>query len=234
MKNNNLKIGIIVGILLLVSVIVYGFVWKLNCKDCGLAHVSTTEDLDHISVRLDYAFGMRAEEEKLLLKELKEGKTLIEEALQSDIIVVGKATGNIVQSNCSQGQEIIVEKVLTGQENISENSSCFVYGYFGFQEVEGQVIYMNPLNVMQPNEEYLLFLESSELNERQKKKSYYLTSDSLGYIALNNRTTPTIEREQMNEIEFSELKKYNFFSASTEVTEALITLQKEIITTLLR
>ena len=58
-------------------------------------------------------------------------------------------------------------------------------------------------------------------------------SDILGSVAIDNQMPYTISRDEFNRTEFSALKEYDYFSVSSEITEALHTVREEILHKLL-
>ena len=81
---------------------------------------------------------------------------------------------------------------------------------------------------MQPEYEYLVFMEESPLNHYQKKDIYYITSDYFGCVRTDNHSTETLD-EDYQKYDFLDLKEYEFFSVSEKITNTLNGLRKEIL-----
>lgn len=104
----------------------------------------------------------------------------------------------------------------------------YVYQYFGFYEIDDKIQFMNVLNLMYPENEYLIFLDASPLNPYMQKPVYILKSDFFGYININGRNTKTLD-ENFQNYNFGDLKDYEFFSVSEKITNVLNGIRKEIL-----
>lgn len=107
-------------------------------------------------------------------------------------------------------------------------SSGNVYQYFGFQEVDGHIEFMNTLNLMNPENDYLIFMDSSPLNAYQNEPAFILKSEFFGYIKTDHTDTLTLEGNY-RDYNFSDLANYEFFSTSESVTKTLNYIRSELL-----
>ncbi len=133
------------------------------------------------------------------------------------MIAVASATGKLRQTEGSLGQEIHIEEVIRGGDLVECGETGYLYQYFGFQEADGRIQYGNLLNLMQPGERYLVFLEESPLNTYQKEAAYLLASDFFGYVKIGGQETATLVAGQ-SAYDFTLLRAYEFFSVSEDTT----------------
>lgn len=196
-----------------------GIVFSFLKKDCGLQSINKIDDLKAIKYVVEYSLGDNPADENI-------DWTSVE--VDSDTIMVVKPTGNIVQTNGSLGQEFIVENVLKSATALEPGEKCLVYAYYGFVESDGQIIYNRVLNLMNPNRNYLLFANESPLNNIEKKKSYILADDYVGYIAVDH-VNDNLFLYKNDLIDYNLVEEYEFFSSSQKITDELNLARNRIL-----
>lgn len=194
-----------------------GVVFRCTIPNCGLSNITNIKDLQNYNIALNYAWG--DEDESGFITESHTG-AIPYDLDASDIIAIVSPTGNIDQTEGSVGQEIIIKKIIQGDTYITIGQEAYVYQYFGLQAVDGHMEFLNTLNLMYPDNDYLIFMDSSPLNSYQEKKAYILKSEILGYIKTNHTDTPTLDKNYKG-ISFSDLTNYEFFSTSEVVAQRL-------------
>lgn len=214
-------------LMLILYAIIRGIVFRVRVPDCGVSRISNIGDVEEQDVILNYALNKDNEagmvgESAFCIGDDKYG---VESA---NIIAVVTPTGNLNQTEASLGQEFTVKKVIRGDDKISVGQTSYVYQYFGFQSLDGHIEFLNTLNLMNPNSDYLIFMDDSPLNEYQKESVYVLKSDEFGYIKTEQQDTVTLD-ENYKKYKFSDLKEYEFFSTSESITEVLNAARKELI-----
>ena len=151
----------------------------------------------------------------------------INELEQAPMIAIAKATGKLNLTRGSYGQEIIIEKVIREESDISQGDTAWIYQSFGLEEMEGKVLFRNCLNIMRPEIEYLVFLQASPLNLYQKENVYTLMHHALGYVRLDGVETKPLPMFGIKD--FVELIDYEFFAVSEKVTTELNEARKTIL-----
>ena len=169
-----------------VVTIVLGIVFRFTIPDRGLAGVKTVADLQ----ALGYAWGDNEPGLSIILDGMFGAVNGPEAA---PIVVVGRSTGKLQVSYGSLGQEVKVKEVLRGKETLSEGETYYIYDYSGLSYgAEGiENIYLT--NPMLPENDYLIFLETSPLNEYMKTPVYLCGQLFLPYIRLNGESAEEIE-----------------------------------------
>lgn len=204
--------NVVMGLLLLLAIGV-GIYFRVTVKDCGLAKVNHVDDIKAGMVTLEYAIA----------KDEYFGENGIQNAIseleQAPVIAIAKATGDLNLTRGTYGQEIVIEEVIRGEKEISSGDTAWIYQYYGLEEVEGKVLFRNCLNIMKPEEEYLVFLQASPLNSYQKEQVYMLMNHILGYVRLDGMETKSLA--MFEKVDFIELKDYEFFAVSEKVTVEL-------------
>ena len=217
------------GIVLLATIIA-GLVLRSRIPDCGLAGVDRMEEIPTEGVKLRYAYGAGdppLAQDYILGDEF--GATGdINDISTAPIVARVRPTGRVRFAASSRGQEVEVKEVFRGGEFLSEGQCCYVYQFFGLEPSEGIIYYWDTINLMNPDYEYLIFLEPSPLNEYGQDPAYIMYGLELAYIRIGGQETKTLE-EDYQSYEFMELQDYEFFSVSEEITEKLNQVQRDIL-----
>lgn len=209
-------------LLLILGSLVMGCLYKGAASDCGLNGVETIDDVYNLSVVLDYAWDTS-----------NTGMIGTDYGVENaTVIALIKPTGQIKQYEDSISQEFVVSEVIRGDEVLSAGETGYLFDYFGFSYSSGQIKYMNTLNLMQPCEEYLAFLDPSPLNSYQSISAYTLTTSVFGYIKVSGAETTTLPTNYQS-LNFAELSNCEFFSTCPEITEYLNRSYQDILQTYL-
>ncbi|WP_130868857.1 hypothetical protein [Intestinimonas massiliensis (ex Afouda et al. 2020)] len=211
--------------LLLISIIL-GLVFRGSISDCGISHLSNIKDVKDLSIVLNYAWNEN-DEGGLTLTSFGSDVDLYGVA-SAEIIAVVAPTGNIIQTEGSIGQEFTVKEIIKGDTSLSVGNTAYVYQYFGFQEVDGHIEFMNTLNLMIPENNYLIFMDISPLNAYQNEPAFILKSEFFGYVKIERTDTLTLEGNY-RDYNFSDLASYEFFSTSDSVTKTLNYIRNELL-----
>lgn len=205
-------------LLLVIGSLVMGCLYKGAASDCGLNGVETLDDVYNLPVVLDYAWDTS-----------NVGMIGTDYGVENaTVIALIKPTGRIKQYEDAISQEFVVTEVLRGEEGFSAGETGYIFEYFGFSYISGQIKYMNTLNLMQAGKEYLAFLEPSPLNSYQSMSAYTLTSSVFGYIKVSEPETITLPTDYQS-LSFTGLSDCAFFSTCPEITEYLNRSYKDIL-----
>lgn len=222
MKRKFFNFWVIAGVMVL-SMLIGGIAFRVNQKDCGITGWKRIEELPN-GIRVSYAMDSRREGE-ISESSFEEGKEWpgLDTA---PVIAVVSPTGNLdLFMGCLQ--EFTVKEVIKGDDFISEGQKGYISTTFGFYLDEEKIEYNEVINLMQPEYEYLVFLEESPLNDYQKKDIYYMTSDNFGCVRTDNHRTETLDMDYQK-YDFNDLKEYEFFSTSEKLTETWNNVMEKI------
>lgn len=216
-------------LLILLGAVIYGFFWRYTLKDIGLSKAKTVSDFYSLEPTLRYVWGENAEDTKTMLDALHDSPEIYTEPLSdSSIIAVVTAGQQALQTNGSLGQEVSVERVIKGEEQIASGDVCFVFQYFGFSLSENKLYYSNTANILQPGQSYLIFMEPSELNRYNTSKTFYIEQKIFSHINIRKVVTPTL-RADYETVRFSDVCDYEFFCISEPLTAAFNQVRSEIL-----
>lgn len=208
--------------------IIAGIIFRLRVPDCGLAEIDNVKDMQTKTIVLSYALGANNGDEDSLTETSFKTNDSRYDVEAASIIAVVEPTGNIRQTEGSMGQEIVFQEIIKGSEFASVQQKGYVYQYFGFHETDGAIQFMNVLNLMYPENKYLIFLDASPLNTYMQNPVYILKSSFLGIMNINGHSTKTLNKN-FQDYSFSELADYEFFSVSEKITSVLNSIKKEVL-----
>lgn len=227
MRNKRVPItGLITAIMLLITIVV-GYCLRGLFYNDGLDKVDSIETLRDQNVGL--AFALDSSFEEGYADNAKDGEVPYDNVDSAEIIAVASFTGNISYSPNAFGQEIIIEKIIRGSEYVSENKNYMVCQVGNFSETAEGIQYERAsINIMDPSCEYLIFMNLARINEYQEEQVYLLASDDFGYIRTDKTQTPTLS-ENYEQYSLWDLKEYEFFSTSDQLTKMLNNIRAELL-----
>ena len=156
--------NVVMGLLLLLAITV-GIYFRVTVKDCGLVKVNHVDDIKPGMVTLEYAID---KDEYFGADGISNA---INELEQAPVIAIAKATGNLNLTRGTYGQEIMIEKVIRGENEISQGDTAWIYQSYGLEEMDGKILFRNCLNIMKPATEYLVLFTSltiESISERER------------------------------------------------------------------
>ncbi|MDR2044975.1 MAG: hypothetical protein LBQ15_11590 [Clostridium sp.] len=228
LRRTKISFDKLLALMLLAVAVAAGVAFQRNTPDCGIADLTSIDKIQAGTVILNYAWGGHINDEK--------GMTASSFGTESDkygvdaatVIAVVSPTGNIHQTEGSLGQELVIKEVRKGKDIAAVGETSFVYQYFGFCAVDGRIEFLNTLNLMNTDREYLIFMDKSPLSSHTKVPVYILHSEYFGYIRIGSQDTKTLVSDYKS-YDFSALKEYEFFSISDSITEVLNSVRRELL-----
>ena len=204
---------------LVIGSLVMGCLHKGAASDCGLNGVETLDDVYNLPwyLTMHGIPAMRDDRNRLW-------------GGQCHNYCIDKANWSYKAIRECHFTRIYCDRGTSREEGFSAGKTGYIFDYFGFSYISGQIKYMNTLNLMQTGEEYLAFLEPSPLNSYQNISVYTLTSSLFGYIKVGPAETGTLPSDYQT-LSFAELTDYAFFSVCPEITEYLNQSYMDLLTT---
>lgn len=154
----------------LVVVIVTGFIVKSNFSDSGLSEIKNYRDLIKHDIRITEVLG--AVNAELMYSTYENHmEDMVNRLTISSVIAVVKPTGKLQIADQSLGQEFTVVKAIKG--NIAAGETARLYSPFGFNvQMKTRISYNDASNIMNPDHEYLVFVEENQLNQHNGEKNF--------------------------------------------------------------
>lgn len=223
----------LIQVIVVLFVLLYGQICKANFKDMGVSTLQTVEDTYNLkNCGLEFCFGDNPntddKESDLYTNLCMYQNDYIMDCERASIVAIGKATGNIKNYSQSFAQEVKITDVLKGTA-IEINSNYFIYSNENFTlNKNGQIMYTGLKNIMKKQNEYLLFLEPSELNSIADENFYYLKGGFFSYLNIS-KNSELLMPNPINMTQYSELKDTEFFCTSKRILDKLNFIKGKII-----
>ncbi len=221
-----------------------------TAPDAGLADVKSVEDLADLQVRIGWAqgdmqYGVQIDEDTFVdidptsieIENYTKNKqeyiklyTALDEPDAPDLVLLATATGNLEITDYTTGQEIVVDKIFKGEELLSVGDTCKVWSSYCLQVMDGVITYRSVLNLMQPQTQYLVFLEDNPLNDYTSDKNYEFISlmSDFKYIAVPytpDKALPSADRCA----DYATWAQYTAFVAKDEIADVRNELRQIIL-----
>lgn len=227
-----MKRWILLQFLTVILVAAFGLICRAQFSDIGLLDIKSLEDVSALDYGISFIFGdnpmIGDTEEDLYNNLITYENDYIKDMDLAPIIVVGHATGNIVNYRDSLGQEIVVDRIIRGH-NITERESYYVYCVDCFElNQNGRIVYSGLKNLMNTKDNYLIFLEPSALNNCTEKKVFTLCGAFFNYLNLSEYSRNPI-MVPIDEVTGSDLKDVEFFAGSQRMVDELNFIKSKII-----
>lgn len=225
-----MKWGKYILVISTIAVLILGQICKLSFKDCGISKIKSYSDIVKLNCNVEYIFGEDKEDEETIYNSLKQYENdYISGVQQSDVIIVGVATGKYNQQAGSFCQEVKVVSVIKG-DSVSNNELINIYGLDGFEiRDRNKPFYTNSLNIMSENSRYLIFLNNIEVNKyRNEKNSFLLEGSYFCYLNLDKSSDYPIAIEKEH-VKFNALKEYEYFTTSDRILKQIQIIKEKII-----
>lgn len=154
----------------LIVVIVTGFIVKSTFSDSGMTDINNYNDLVEHDIRINEVLG--AVNAELMYSTYENHMDdMVNRLSNSSVIALIKPTGKLEIADQSLGQEFKIMKAIQG--NIAAGDIAKLYSPFGFDVQQKTRIYFNDsANIMNPDYDYLVFMEESQLNQYNGEKNY--------------------------------------------------------------
>lgn len=221
---------------------IWGAAERLLAPDCGLSQVDSVQDLMELPVRISYAegenrqMGITEDPEQLAFYQ-QQAESLIQQAMGASVVVLARATGDLTVTSATLMQRVTVEQVLQGDAP-QPGAPCQVWMDFGLKftddsfdpMAEPAITYPHFLNLMQPGETYLLFLEPDELNGLSGQPNYHVVEDfRFGYLPVPFREEiPDLSPERRIR-PYAQWSRRPTFVSSQSIADARNAIAKEIL-----
>ncbi len=221
----------------LVTLIVFAFgqvVKSNNFVDCGILDINNIAEYNRKEFQFDTIFN------KTDTAGFVKYKTEYVDDLQNaEIIAIVKPTGNIEQYYCNLWQEVVIDRIIKGDKSLEGITTRLAdtggYSYYHIGEINGKargnnLYYVDVRNIMQPDNEYLVFFDRILFDKYVDKNSLFNLHPTLfNYIKLNSVENDYIISDVAAKYYLEDLLEYEFFCTSKECLEAMYEIKKEII-----
>ncbi len=205
-----------------------GLVGRYTFKDEGVAGISCVEDIEKLDCNLYYLYtdaeyeSYKGDYFQGLIKECDEA---------SDVLVV-EPTDKIIQNDFSILQEA---KVISSIKGGAKENDIILFQSIGGVSTEfsdagkygnnNPVIFHFPASFMQQGNRYLVFCETTAINNYVKEKIYHRKTTFFPYLNLTKNDSHYVK----DSISYNAFKDSEFFCDSERMLELVMKYKKEIV-----
>lgn len=220
-------IGFILLTLFCIGGFIIGICWKAQTHDSGIAAVNSIKELYNLNPTVGSYFN-ESEATNTFANEIENNKErYLNGLLDSSVIVIASATEQYTQYPNSYSQVVSVESVIKGNQ-IEAKQAITVFRYYGLSNQEGKVTFKDVLNVMQPGNKYILFLEPSKIDN----STFYCPNEILGRILIDNQNTKPLNVTN-DSVYLVDVKGNDFFCSDEKLCLELNDLRRFVVTNIL-
>lgn len=225
MKNNIAKATILCSTLLVLIGLVLSYITSASFVSVGIDKITCTDDLQSLSIGLDYIWGADNSEEAIVNDLINNKERYIDELRSSDGIFVIEPTGAITQYRGSYSQTAkIINIAKCPKDYVQTDNIITIYQNGGFTETSAEIVFNQATNIMYPMQHYLVFLDESELNQISHANEYYFHPSIFSCIKLTER-----EKQSPCGFDFNAGQDSMQFCATSTVLSTFEDLEKSAI-----
>jgi hypothetical protein len=222
-----LKTFFIISIGCIILAFGYGLYCKSQFLNIGIADIRGISDLQNLDGKIqemitaDFMTSMQTNMDYRVYE-------------NAPFILTVKPTGKVRQFNQTNIQEVVVVQSQKGDIaagtviNVTHFGGMIHYNFGEYQDVQTP-LFPDLVNLMQPDQEYLIFAEANVLGEYFVERYYDLVgSYGLYYVNLSIEDNSVIA--QQKEYQLSDFADHEFIVDSQEYLNILNEIKKKIIT----
>lgn len=197
---------------------------RLSLTSVGIEDVASVTDLRALDVQIGYRSGQDGKAETLCTHYRTEGQQYVDMVCEAPTALVVVPLDDFHQYRGSFSQRVRVEQVIHSMDVVKPGDEITIFRSGGLVNRSGIVTYDGTVNVLLPEQTYLVFLEPSNLNPYTDVQSYSTLGIDLAIIPLNRERPPAC-----TSTDYSVYAECPVFCSEMSVVNALYDLQEEIL-----
>lgn len=161
--------------------LVYAIVAGITSDPYGLQKISTTDELLSMDITVNYFVGQSESTEVQKIRDLEKNKELyIDMTAAAPVVLLVEPIGTFQQYLGSYCQEVEILQVVRNDsaDALRAGDTVELFRQLGLSVIDDELHFMDGPNVLYPENQYLLFLQPSELNHMYRQKQYNLLENS--------------------------------------------------------
>jgi len=192
----------------------------------GILDFTDPKAIGKAEISLDYV--STPNDEKAFFSSLESTRSLCESLEQADAILLVTSDGGLTQYEGSFAQTLTITEILQDSSNVLQKGDTVrLLRYWGM-EYDGGYISLNVpdgFNILNEGNEYLVFLQSSPLNEISGCRDYWLLDNT--YSILNQNRSHA--GETCPSYDFNRCRELMHFTSSERIAAAIAGQEDEIL-----
>ncbi len=216
-------------ILLCTIALVMGLVCKKSYTDKGLCAISTIEDVRELDCNVNQIFT--EDTVGMFISDIAESMDVL--GKQCDIYVV-EPLNYLQQNNFTMIQSVRVSEVIRGDAVVGEEINIVTSGgvydsKYQYHEYDNdRPIFYGLMNLLYPQNDYLVFLAPLGTNQYAEEKSYYYTFPILSAFNLSSDES-VVNGENIENIHYNDFGSSEFLCDSQYTLECLLEYKREVL-----
>lgn len=215
------KLSVFMAVFIVVCTVVglsYTVVLRNRFTSKGIEQIETVDDLKNLDIHTNLI--MTSAEAKFVSAD-----TTLEEGTS---VLVVEPTGKFHQYRGSFSQEVEVISVQDGECDVEPGELIQIYRAFGIRYrddgvINDEIIYPLYVNIMYPENRYLVFVGESELNVYLTQKEFYVNKSYPSVINID------LEEPKPASSDFNQCEGLDIFCATQEVADEVYEVERQIL-----
>lgn len=222
------KMGLL-SILVILAGLCIGFGFRRNAKDAGIIGIQNIEDIRALDCNVNSIFS--TDEAELFIAGFEKTFDNLPDDVEVFVVV---PTGAIAQYNFTMLQEVEVREVVKGQGAQNDVIQIVTVGGFYDQEYSRvdfpneRPAYYGMMNILFPENEYLVFLKPLKVNAYTEERRYNLALSLFGTFNLTSDYSKPIDRP-VSELRYNEFGDSEYLCDTADTLAALLDFKHSVI-----
>lgn len=205
-----------------------GLICKNSYTDKGICEIQTIEDVQKLNCNVNQIFTK--DDVELFISDM-DNKA---EALEKGDIYIVQSLNSLEQNNFTMTQSVGVVEVIQGDAVVGEQINIVTSGgvydqKYKYHDYENDSpIYYGLMNLLYPENLYLVFLAPLETNIYTEEKYYYYTSSILCAFNLTSDESAIVEKD-ISQICYNDFGAGEFLCDSEYTLDYLLKYKRKIV-----
>lgn len=203
--------------------------FKYNCTNRGIIDIHTIADIQVLNCNVTQMFT--EEDVDLFIADAENYFRALPENI--DIYIVSP-TNNITQNDFTMIQEVKIDKVIRGESAQSENIQIVTTGgiydqVYSYQKyTNDRPLFSGMINILLPDNQYLVFLDQLGINRYTAEKRYYLARPLFSTYNITSNYSIPID-EPVNTVAYNDFGNSEYLCDTQNTLDQLLAFKKNIL-----
>ncbi|MDR1131249.1 MAG: hypothetical protein LBL15_02390 [Oscillospiraceae bacterium] len=222
---------IVLSVSFLLIAAVIGLYSNATFKDGGVISISNIEDIRLLNCNITQIFD---EDDTFGVFKNAYAEQRLAELNAMDFILVVKPANHIREYNFTLTQRVQIAEVIKGDAAVGEFaelvSSGGVYDqkYRAIEYFNSRPVYSGFINLLLPDNEYLVFVNALETNELTDLKRYRIESPFFCVLNLTSDYSRPVDKP-VNALTYNDFDESEFFCQSDKIRDRILEVKRHIL-----
>lgn len=204
-------------------------VFRCNCKNRGIIDIHTIEDIKVLNCNVNQMFS--EEDVDLFIADAENYFSALPENIN---IYIVSPTNNITQNDFTMIQEVKIDKIIRGECAQSDNIQIVttggiydqIYRYHAY--TNDRPLFYGMINILLPNNQYLVFLNQMRINMYTEEKRFYLARPLFSTYNITSDYSIPID-EPVNTIAYNDFGDSEYLCDTQNTLDHLLAFKKCVL-----